>query len=508
MPFKKHISKKGIVEIISMLFILLFVYASISKLLEFKDFQTQLGQSPLLGAFAIPISYGVICIELVTSILLAFKKTRIQGLYIAFMLMVMFTTYIIIILNFTSFTPCSCGGVLETLGWTEHLIFNTVFIVLALWALYLIEQVTTKQIALKSISLAIIGFAFVLGLFVSSEKEIKRNNAFQRKYMPHPIEKIGEFDLKYNSYYIAGIDDNTIYLGNYTTPLSVTELNISHKLFKEYKISIDSMHLPYKRVRISIKSPHIFLGDGTIPIMFRGNINDKNASVFSYNDAYFMEFIVIDSTNIGITTKSSKNLSDVVGRLYKTIESNSITLNHDVLTQQGNYGTFDTNGMLLWNAKHQMFIYTYYYRNSYAITDKNFSYQLTSKTIDTISRAVLDIAHYAKTDIYKLGGKSIMVNRKSTTYDDFLYINSDRLGKFEDDKVLRSAGIIDVYNITNNTYEFSFYLYHQPDKDLNHIQVYKDLLVAIVDNKLWLYHLKPKYFNNGFKTKHTVQYQE
>src|SRR5690606_1184007 len=145
----------------------------------------------------------------------AFKKTRIQGLYIAFLLMVMFTTYIIIILNFTSFTPCSCGGVLEALGWTEHLIFNTVFILLALWALYLIEKVTRKQIALKSISLAIIGFAFVSGLFLASEQEIKRNNAFQRKYSPHGLEELGNFPLESNSFYIAGMDDNMIYLGNY-----------------------------------------------------------------------------------------------------------------------------------------------------------------------------------------------------------------------------------------------------------------------------------------------------
>ena len=60
MILRNHKTKKVIIESISMLFILLFVYASISKLLEFKDFQTQLGQSPLLGAFAIPISYNVI----------------------------------------------------------------------------------------------------------------------------------------------------------------------------------------------------------------------------------------------------------------------------------------------------------------------------------------------------------------------------------------------------------------------------------------------------------------
>ena len=47
-------AKNKLQQIVSYLFIVLFVYASVSKLLEFQDFQTQLGQSPLLGAFALP----------------------------------------------------------------------------------------------------------------------------------------------------------------------------------------------------------------------------------------------------------------------------------------------------------------------------------------------------------------------------------------------------------------------------------------------------------------------
>jgi hypothetical protein len=43
----------------------------------------------------------------------------------------MFTTYIIIITRFSPYVPCSCGGVLQKLGWTEHLVFNIVFVVLA-----------------------------------------------------------------------------------------------------------------------------------------------------------------------------------------------------------------------------------------------------------------------------------------------------------------------------------------------------------------------------------------
>ena len=119
--------------------------------MDFETFQTQLGQSPLLASYAIPISYGIIAIELVTAIFLMFERFRIIALQISLFLMVMFTTYIVIILHFTAFTPCSCGGVLEKLGWTEHLIFNGVFVGLALtgiritnisqiWRDYVIQQ--------------------------------------------------------------------------------------------------------------------------------------------------------------------------------------------------------------------------------------------------------------------------------------------------------------------------------------------------------------------------------
>ena len=141
-------------------------------------------------------------------------------------------------------------------------------------------------------------------------------------------------------------------------------------------------------------------------------------------------------------------------------------------------------------------------------TDKSLSYLFTGKTIDTISSPVLDIAHYTTKDQYKLGGNSVIVNRQTATYGNYLYIHSDRLGSYEDDKILHSAGIIDVYNITDNSYAFSFYLFHQRDKKLSAFTIYKDLLVAIVDDRLWLYHLKPEYFNPESNITNTVQFQE
>ena len=104
-------------------------------MMDFENFQVQIGQSPLLSAFAEFISYAVIIIELIIVLLLMLQRSRIAGLYASTALMSAFTMYIFLILNYSDFIPCSCGGILEKLGWSEHLIFNIVCIILGVLAI-------------------------------------------------------------------------------------------------------------------------------------------------------------------------------------------------------------------------------------------------------------------------------------------------------------------------------------------------------------------------------------
>ena len=125
-------TKNILMEIISLLFILLFVYAAVSKLLEYEQFKIQIGQSLLLGAYAGLLAWGVPAVEILISFLLMFPKTRLGGLYASSGLMSLFTLYIVATLYFSENIPCSCGGVLDQLGWGEHLIFNIIFLLLGL----------------------------------------------------------------------------------------------------------------------------------------------------------------------------------------------------------------------------------------------------------------------------------------------------------------------------------------------------------------------------------------
>lgn len=132
--------KNIVVEAICMAFIILFVYAAASKLLDYDKFRVQLGQSPLLTAFAGTMVWLVPAVEVLIALMLSVRRWRLLGLYTSFGLMVMFTAYIVVITRFSDYVPCSCGGVLEKLSWDQHLVFNIGFVLLGLIAILIYDE--------------------------------------------------------------------------------------------------------------------------------------------------------------------------------------------------------------------------------------------------------------------------------------------------------------------------------------------------------------------------------
>jgi len=124
--------KRNLPTVIAYLFILLFLYTGMSKLMDYSVFKAQIGSSPILEPIAPFVAWALPLAEFAVAALLFVPRTRLPGLYASFVLMVMFTGYIIAILNFSEHIPCSCGGVLENMSWQQHLVFNIIVTILAL----------------------------------------------------------------------------------------------------------------------------------------------------------------------------------------------------------------------------------------------------------------------------------------------------------------------------------------------------------------------------------------
>lgn len=131
LTFPSWVTKNTIVEVICSLLILLFIYSSLSKLSDYERFTVQLSKSPFITFISNFVAWSIPSIEILISLLLVIKRTRLIGLYASFFLMSLFTAYLITMLNFSYYIPCSCGGVLENLSWNQHVVFNSFFIIIS-----------------------------------------------------------------------------------------------------------------------------------------------------------------------------------------------------------------------------------------------------------------------------------------------------------------------------------------------------------------------------------------
>ncbi|WPU99080.1 hypothetical protein SNE26_24000 [Mucilaginibacter sp. cycad4] len=136
--------KQFIIDAAVLLLLTMFLYASFSKLFDFAGFQRAMHKQPFPAWISSLLVYFVPAVEIGICVLLLRERTRKTGLWAAALLMLLFTAYIAaILLGFFKKIPCSCGGIINRLGWGQHLIFNIAFLLFATAGLFL--QYKTKE---------------------------------------------------------------------------------------------------------------------------------------------------------------------------------------------------------------------------------------------------------------------------------------------------------------------------------------------------------------------------
>lgn len=130
--------RTSIVQIICALLILLFVYASVSKIVDYRNFYGQINSQPFADWMTPYLAIGLPTIEIAIAVALMADRTRLVGLYAAMGLMVVFTLYVGL-MTFGAFerVPCSCGGILRRLGWRQHFYFNLFYLLVAIAGVYI-----------------------------------------------------------------------------------------------------------------------------------------------------------------------------------------------------------------------------------------------------------------------------------------------------------------------------------------------------------------------------------
>jgi uncharacterized membrane protein len=121
---KQRIAFTMFAEIISAVFVFLYLYTAIDKFVNLEHFYQVMTKSPMLRPFAAVLSGLIPTVEAALAVLLIIPRTRRIGLWGATRLIFIFAAYIFYMLITSSDLPCTCGGIIQELTWAQHLVLN------------------------------------------------------------------------------------------------------------------------------------------------------------------------------------------------------------------------------------------------------------------------------------------------------------------------------------------------------------------------------------------------
>jgi len=134
-----HTNQKGFWLALAVRFgyIFLFTYTGYSKLITIDTFIAGIRKVPFFGQFAELIGWGIPVLELALALgmVIQNEKIRLISFRISVLIMGIFTLYLAWMISFVEHKLCHCGGVIESLGWPQHLLFNFVWLILGIWSI-------------------------------------------------------------------------------------------------------------------------------------------------------------------------------------------------------------------------------------------------------------------------------------------------------------------------------------------------------------------------------------
>lgn len=336
---------------------------------------------------------------------------------------------------------------------------------------------------------AIFGVACIASLFVISDSLVHRQGGIFRIFPPHFAVELNEIDIVYNSYYFAGATNEYIYLGNVTAPLQLLAITTSLEDTLHIRLDVENLNtLTYYNVSVKIDSPYFYFADGAIPYIYKGIIGEWKARSLIEDSVYFLDYAPIRSSSFAIRSLTQDVRENTLGKI--TSNPFSAHFNTALLEKQLD-GVFCTDGMLHFEKDENRVVYVYYYRNQYIVSDSSLNLDYRGTTIDTTSRVQIKTSALSLSDhgSQQLASPPHTVNKHSTLSHNLLFIHSNVMAGNENKSEFNQASVIDVYNLDEDRYQFSFYIYDRGKEKLKNFMVLNDRLFAIFDHYVRCYKL-------------------
>ncbi|RAW01574.1 hypothetical protein [Pseudochryseolinea flava] len=346
-----------------------------------------------------------------------------------------------------------------------------------------------KSVYVIIILLSIVGVSATLLIANHSATEEKVYD-FKRQPM-EMVEELEGIDLGFDSYYIIGVAGEKMYLGNTQSPFVVTQLSLTEPChMRSIKLTLpDSTRLFKRSIRIRMIDSTLFFMEGRTPrVYFTRSLASDTVMLerFASDELYFFNALPVSDASIFLQGVSHSPYTNILG---KESHYNCSAIIADSILEKQVDGLFCTSGMLHYNQALNLAVYLYSHRNEYILLDTNLSIMGKGNTIDTFTVARVRSVYVESDRERKLVSPNSQINLYSFVAGTSLFVVSGLLTRYDNfDKALRSS-VIDVYDISSQTYCYTFYLPDFEGQRFSSIMVSGNKLYAIYRKKLRVFRL-------------------
>lgn len=333
-----------------------------------------------------------------------------------------------------------------------------------------------------------LGIGTVYLIFETSRPRIIKTNGFTRRFAKSEMLEFKVVDLTYNSYYIAGNTKHSIFLGNSEAPRHLISANASLDTTHFTFVLNSTNEIIFRSIRVKVDSPYYYMMDGTIPIILRGSLCQRIVTPYPNIHDFFLEATPMGDSSFAIKSLLRPDNEMHLGQIKPGKRNASFS--PEILTKQVD-GIFCKEGMMEFDKWTKQIIYTYYYRNEFLLIGSDQSVKLQGHTIDTTSVAKIEIFKSRKTTGRTPATRPHLVNKTFSADRKYLYVNSVLISDNEDPHVFNENSVIDVYELANGLYKYSFYIPNYLNQKLVHFRVLKGVVIALFPRHLVSYRPAP-----------------
>lgn len=343
-----------------------------------------------------------------------------------------------------------------------------------------------KNISILVVCLAIGIIPIFILLFFLPQKKVALDNGFNRNFISSPLSNEKSLDLKYNSYYLAGINQNEIYLGNFHVQDFL--LKTDYFLNDTQRIDLD---IPFhssdenKRFKTLVDSSSVFIYENQTPAIMLGTFPSLDYLQPNLEGHWFSTAIPLGVSSMVVSSYDTAYKQTVIRNISYDHLDNSPTY----LLERQVDGVFCVDGILLYNKDLKQILYVYFYRNQFVGLNSAMNVLYKGNTIDTLSNPDIQVTTIKSEHRRTLINQPTIVNKRAATYDNLLFIQSGLKADNEAVEDFKNNDVIDLYLLDDQSYLASFYIPKFKKERMHQFKVIEGKIVLIYGHYLVTYDL-------------------